>query len=149
MTKIYSESEEQTELFAQKIAGKLMPGAILILNGEMGSGKSVFARGIIHGLGYSGTVTSPTFTLMNTYEGGVLPVYHFDLYRLNAPEQLYDIGYDEFLYGSGISLIEWAQRMENLYPEQHIIVSIEKTGIFTRTNTVQDGSGWVLEKDRS
>lgn len=73
MTKIYSESEEQTELFAQKIAGKLMPGAILILNGEMGSGKSVFARGIIHGLGYSGTVTSPTFTLMNTYEGGLLP----------------------------------------------------------------------------
>ena len=131
MTKIYSESEEQTELFAQKIAGKLMPGAILILNGEMGSGKSVFARGIIHGLGYSGTVTSPTFTLMNTYEGGVLPVYHFDLYRLNAPEQLYDIGYDEFLYGSGISLIEWAQRMENLYPEQHIAISIEKTGIFT------------------
>ncbi len=149
MTKIYSESEEQTELFAQKIAGKLMPGAILILNGEMGSGKSVFARGIIHGLGYSGTVTSPTFTLMNTYEGGVLPVYHFDLYRLNAPEQLYDIGYDEFLYGSGISLIEWAQRMENLYPEQHIIVSIEKTGIFTRTITVQDGSGWMLKKDRS
>ena len=149
MTKIYSESEEQTELFAQKIAGKLMPGAILILNGEMGSGKSVFARGIIHGLGYSGTVTSPTFTLMNTYEGGVLPVYHFDLYRLNTPEQLYDIGYDEFLYGSGISLIEWAQRMENLYPEQHIIVSIEKTGIFTRTITVQDGSGWMLKKDRS
>ena len=147
MTKIYSESEEQTELFAQKIAGKLMPGAILILNGEMGSGKSVFARGIIHGLGYSGTVTSPTFTLMNTYEGGVLPVYHFDLYRLNAPEQLYDIGYDEFLYGSGISLIEWAQRMENLYPEQHIAISIEKTGIFTIT--VQDGSGWMLKKDRS
>ncbi len=149
MTKIYSESEEQTELFAQKIAGKLMPGAILILNGEMGSGKSVFARGIIHGLGYSGTVTSPTFTLMNAYEGGLLPVYHFDLYRLNTPEQLYDIGYDEFLYGSGISLIEWAQRMENLYPEQHIIVSIEKTGIFTRTITVQDGSGWMLKKDRS
>ena len=149
MTKIYSESEEQTELFAQKIAGKLMPGAILILNGEMGSGKSVFARGIIHGLGYSGTVTSPTFTLMNAYEGGVLPVYHFDLYRLNTPEQLYDIGYDEFLYGSGISLIEWAQRMENLYPEQHIAISIEKTGIFTRTITVQDGSGWMLKKDRS
>lgn len=149
MTKIYSESEEQTELFAQKIAGKLMPGAILILNGEMGSGKSVFARGIIHGLGYSGTVTSPTFTLMNTYEGGLLPVYHFDLYRLNTPEQLYDIGYDEFLYGSGISLIEWAQRMENLYPEQHIAISIEKTGIFTRTITVQDGSGWMLKKDRS
>ena len=149
MTKIYSESEEQTELFAQKIAGKLMPGAILILNGEMGSGKSVFARGIIHGLGYSGTVTSPTFTLMNAYEGGLLPVYHFDLYRLNAPEQLYDIGYDEFLYGSGISLIEWAQRMENLYPEQHIAISIEKTGIFTRTITVQDGSGWMLKKDRS
>ena len=149
MTKIYSESEEQTELFAQKIAGKLMPGAILILNGEMGSGKSVFARGIIHGLGYSGTVTSPTFTLMNAYEGVVLPVYHFDLYRLNAPEQLYDIGYDEFLYGSGISLIEWAQRMENLYPEQHIAISIEKTGIFTRTITVQDDSGWMLKKDRS
>lgn len=149
MMKIYSESEEQTELFAQKIAGKLMPGAILILNGEMGSGKSVFARGIIHGLGYSGTVTSPTFTLMNAYEGGLLPVYHFDLYRLNTPEQLYDIGYDEFLYGSGISLIEWAQRMENLYPEQHIAISIEKTGIFTRTITVQDGSGWMLKKDRS
>ena len=111
----------------------------------MGAGKSVFARGIIHALGYSGTVTSPTFTLMNTYEGGLLPVYHFDLYRLNRAEQLYDIGYDEFLYGSGISLIEWAQRMENLFPEEHILVSIEKTGTSTRSITVEDNSGWMLK----
>ncbi len=149
MINIHTESEEQTELFAQKMAGKLTSGAILILNGEMGAGKSVFARGIIHALGYSGTVTSPTFTLMNTYEGGLLPVYHFDLYRLNRAEQLYDIGYDEFLYGSGISLIEWAQRMENLFPEEHILVSIEKTGTSTRSITVEDNSGWMLKEDRS
>lgn len=118
-------SENETYELAKSLAHRLEKGAIIILKGGMGVGKSVFARGIIQALEYSGAVTSPTFTLMNEYPTNP-PVYHFDMYRLEYPEQLYDIGYDEYIYSNGISLIEWSERMEHLHPDEYILVEIER-----------------------
>ena len=122
---IITHSESETYEFAKGIAKHLNPSAIVLLDGNMGMGKSVFARGIIHGLGYEGKVTSPTFTLMNEYPTDP-PVYHFDMYRLESPEQLYGIGYEEYVYSDGIALIEWAEKMEELYPDKFITVRIEE-----------------------
>ena len=128
-------SEEETNILASQLASKLLPGAIVLLNGDMGAGKSVFARGIIQSLGYKGAVTSPTFTLMNEYPTEPA-VYHFDLYRLKSDDQLYDIGYDEYIYSDGISLIEWSEKMEHLLPENYVERIIEKIDPTTRRITV-------------
>ena len=128
-------SEEETNILASQLASKLLPGAIVLLNGDMGAGKSVFARGIIQSLGYKGAVTSPTFTLMNEYPTEPA-VYHFDLYRLKSYDQLYDIGYDEYIYSDGISLIEWSEKMEHLLPENYVEIIIEKIDPTTRRITV-------------
>ena len=128
-------SEEETNILASQLASKLLPGAIVLLNGDMGAGKSVFARGIIQSLGYKGAVTSPTFTLMNEYPTEPV-VYHFDLYRLKSYDQLYDIGYDEYIYSDGISLIEWSEKMEHLLPENYVEIIIEKMDPTTRKITV-------------
>ena len=128
-------SEEETNILASQLASKLLPGAIVLLNGDMGAGKSVFARGIIQSLGYKGAVTSPTFTLMNEYPTEPV-VYHFDLYRLKSYDQLYDIGYDEYIYSDGISLIEWSEKMEHLLPENYVEIIIEKIDPTTRRITV-------------
>lgn len=128
-------SEEETYLLACEISKKLKPGAIVLLNGAMGAGKSVFARGIIQSLGYKLPVTSPTFTLMNEYATSPV-VCHFDLYRLNNPEQLYDIGYDEYIYADNISLIEWSEKMEYLLPDDYIEIRIEKQDSQTREITI-------------
>ena len=128
-------SEEETNILASQLVSKLQPGAIVLLNGDMGAGKSVFARGIIQSLGYKGAVTSPTFTLMNEYPTEPV-VYHFDLYRLKSYDQLYDIGYDEYIYSDGISLIEWSEKMEHLLPENYVEIIIEKIDPTTRKITV-------------
>ena len=128
-------SEEETNILASQLASKLLPGAIVLLNGDMGAGKSVFARGIIQSLGYRGAVTSPTFTLMNEYPTEP-NVYHFDLYRLKSYDQLYDIGYDEYVYSDGISLIEWSEKMEHLLPENYVEIIIEKLDPSTRRITI-------------
>ena len=128
-------SEEETNILASQLASKLLPGAIVLLNGDMGAGKSVFARGIIQSLGYNGAVTSPTFTLMNEYPTEP-NVYHFDLYRLKSYDQLYDIGYDEYVYSDGISLIEWSEKMEHLLPENYVEIIIEKLDPSTRRITI-------------
>lgn len=128
-------SENGTYELAGKVAEHLLPSAIVLLDGNMGMGKSVFARGIIHHLGYKGKVTSPTFTLMNQYPTDP-PVYHFDMYRLERSEQLFDIGYEEYVYSDGIALIEWAEKMEELYPEHYILVKIEALSENERQITV-------------
>lgn len=132
---IITHSEEETYAFAAQISKLLKCGAIVLLNGAMGAGKSVFARGVIQSLGYDQPVTSPTFTLMNEYNT-IPEVCHFDLYRLDSPEQLYDIGYDEYIYSDNISLIEWSEKMEYLLPEDYIEIQIEKLDPQTRKITV-------------
>jgi len=109
-------SPEATEELGYKFGLNAKSGDIFCLSGELGAGKTVFARGMARGLGYTGRVTSPTFTLMNVYENGRLPFYHFDLYRLeNGQSDLESIGYEDFLYSDGVSLVEWAERAEGSF----------------------------------
>ncbi|MBF0134225.1 MAG: tRNA (adenosine(37)-N6)-threonylcarbamoyltransferase complex ATPase subunit type 1 TsaE [Magnetococcales bacterium] len=104
----HSTSEAETEAIAHHLAQRLTPGSLIALIGEVGTGKTVFARGIIHGLGHPDLyITSPTFTLINTYTQGRLSVYHFDLYRLESTEALLASGAEEYLNGDGVCLVEW------------------------------------------
>ncbi len=116
-------SPEDTIQFGNKIGNILKPGMILLLYGDLGAGKTCLASGILKSLGVNEYVTSPTFTLVNEYEGR-LSVAHFDLYRLNEPEELYDIGFEEYLYGERVVLIEWPERGGEMIPSTYLKVEI-------------------------
>lgn len=118
-------SASETREVAAELAGFLKSGDVLVLRGDLGAGKSEFARGIARGIGITGAVPSPTFTIMNLYESGRLPLYHFDWYRVEDAEELYEIGAQEQLPGEGITLVEWAERAEELLPETRLEIVIE------------------------
>ena len=121
---LISDSEQETIATAEKFAKHLKAGDIIFLQGELGAGKTVFMKGIARALKVSPKkVTSPTFILMNYYEGK-LPVYHFDLYRLEKPEEISSINFDEYFYGDGICFIEWPERLGGLLPENHWLVEL-------------------------
>lgn len=101
-------------------------GQVCTLIGELGVGKTVFTQGFAAGLGVAGPVSSPTFTILQVYEDGRLPFYHFDVYRIADVEEMEEIGYEECFYGEGVSLIEWANLIEEILPEQYIRITIEK-----------------------
>jgi tRNA threonylcarbamoyladenosine biosynthesis protein TsaE len=117
-------SADETRRIAADIAAKTAPGDIYCLEGALGAGKTVFAQGFAAGLNYSGEVTSPTFTLLHEYNGGRLPIYHFDLYRLERGEELESLGYEEYFYGSGVCLVEWPERAGCLIPEGAMRIKI-------------------------
>lgn len=117
---------EETFLLAKKLGEKAVPGQIYTLNGDLGVGKTVFTQGMAAGLGIDEPVNSPTFTIVQEYESGRLPLYHFDVYRIGDPEEMEEIGYDDYFFGEGITLIEWAELIEELIPENRISVTIEK-----------------------
>lgn len=123
---IETHSEEETLKSAMAFAKNIKPGSIICLDGELGAGKSVFARGFARGLGITEPVTSPTFTLVQIYEGGRLNMYHFDVYRIGDPSEMYDIGYEDYFYSDGVCLVEWASLILELIPDYAIKVSIEK-----------------------
>jgi len=100
----------------------------VVLEGGLGAGKSELARGIANGLGVKETVTSPTFTILNVYESGRYPLYHFDWYRLENSEELFELGMDEYLGGDGIALVEWAERCPEALPDSCIRIRLEVTG---------------------
>lgn len=116
---------EETKEFGIKIGNILKGGDIVCLNGELGAGKTTLTKSIGLGLGVTDYITSPTFTLINEYSGR-LPVYHFDVYRLENADELYDLGFDEYFYGKGVCIIEWADKIEKLLPRERIILDIEK-----------------------
>jgi tRNA threonylcarbamoyladenosine biosynthesis protein TsaE len=120
-TDILSESSEATFRKGQELAAALKPGSVVALSGDLGSGKTVLVQGICSGLGVSGVVTSPTFTLIQEYTGRI-PVYHFDFYRLNALREIEDLGLSDYFESEGISLIEWAERAGALLPNDKIEV---------------------------
>lgn len=116
---------EKTEEFGIKLGKLLNPGDIVCLNGDLGAGKTTLTKSIGLGLGVDDYITSPTFALINEYEGR-MPVYHFDVYRLENVEELYDLGFDEYFYGRGVSIIEWADKIEKLIPKERIVLDIKK-----------------------
>ena len=117
---------KRTFQLGEKIGEKALPGQIYTLNGDLGVGKTVFTQGVASGLGIREPVNSPTFTILQEYEGGRLPFYHFDVYRIGDIEEMEEIGYDDCFFGEGICLIEWAQLIEEILPENVISVTIEK-----------------------
>lgn len=132
-------SASETRALGEQLASGLRPGDTVILEGELGAGKSELARGIARGLGVTETVTSPSFTILNVYESGRCPLYHFDWYRLESEEELYELGMDEYLGGDGIAVVEWAERCPDAVPEECIRIRLEATGEETRRITVNDG----------
>lgn len=111
---VLTHSPAETERVGEALAPKLAAGTVLALRGDLGAGKTAFTRGLARGLGYSGAVTSPTFTVVNEYEGGRLPLFHFDLYRLGSADELWDIGWEDYLDRGGVCAVEWSERAEGL-----------------------------------
>lgn len=124
--KFYSRSAEETERIAEGLAGSLRSGDVLLLDGDMGAGKTVFAKGIARGLGVAEAVTSPTYAYMNEYEGEKLTLYHYDCYRITSVEQAETLGLGEYFYMGGVCLVEWAQNIAPLLPENCRRVRIVK-----------------------
>ena len=123
---IETRSPEETFALGEKIGKAAVPGQIYTLTGDLGVGKTVFTQGVAAGLGITGAVSSPTFTIVQVYEEGRLPFYHFDVYRIGAIEEMEEIGYDDYFFGEGVCLIEWAELIEEILPEKRISVVIEK-----------------------
>jgi tRNA threonylcarbamoyladenosine biosynthesis protein TsaE len=122
--------EQGLRAFGRKLAAELRPGAVVALTGDLGAGKTTLAGAIAEGLGVTDAVTSPTFTLINEYSGGRLPLYHFDVYRLAGPgvyEELENLGWEDYFYGNGVCVVEWADLIEELIPQDALRVSIAKT----------------------
>ena len=125
---VLSKSTDQTLELGEKLARHLRKGDILCLEGELGSGKTTFIKGIAQGFKIApAKVHSPTFVLMNAYHGR-LPLYHFDLYRLEAIHEISSIGYEEFLYGDGVAVIEWAERLGEFTPKEYLRVELKHKG---------------------
>ena len=106
----YSKSPAETEAIGQDLAARLSPGTVVAFTGDLGAGKTAFVRGMARGLGIPQRVTSPTFTIVNEYEGGRLPLFHFDMYRLHSADDLFDIGWEDFLRRGGICAVEWSEQ---------------------------------------
>lgn len=125
-TKIETSSPEETFEFGKRIGENAKPGQVYTLIGDLGVGKTVFTQGVAKGLGIEGPVNSPTFTILQVYEDGRIPFYHFDVYRIGDVSEMDEIGYEDCFYGSGISLVEWANLVEEILPEHYTEIRIEK-----------------------
>ena len=123
---IETHDPEETFEVGRTIGMNAKPGQIYTLTGDLGVGKTVFTQGVAAGLGITEPVNSPTFTIIQEYEDGRLPFYHFDVYRIGDLEEMEEIGYDDYFFGQGICLIEWAELIEEILPEKRIEVTIEK-----------------------
>ncbi len=121
-----SNSPAETGDIARILAGTVKPGTVICLNGDLGVGKTVFTKGFAKGLGIMEPVVSPTFTIMQSYTGGVMPLYHFDVYRIEDPAEMDEIGYEDCFFGQGVSLVEWSELIKELIPEKHIEITIKK-----------------------
>ena len=117
-------SPEETEALGADYAASLQPGDVVAFSGDLGAGKTAFTRGVLRGLGYQGRVTSPTFAIVNEYRGGRLDAAHFDMYRILDSEALFEIGFEEYLDGSRIVLIEWSENAADILPAQYKTVHI-------------------------
>ena len=121
-----SESETDTADLGEKLAGKLKKGDIVALSGDLGTGKTAFVKGLARGLGIDEYITSPTFTLVQSYEGPGFNLHHFDVYRISDEDELFEIGFEEYLHQEDICVIEWADLIQNLIPPRSIWVYFER-----------------------
>ena len=121
-----SHNEAETEALGARLAAVLTPGAVVAYRGGLGMGKTAFTRGLAKGLGYTGRVTSPTFTIVNEYEGGRLPLFHFDMYRLADADALFDIGWEDYLDRGGICAVEWSEQVARAMPADTVYVTIAR-----------------------
>lgn len=117
---------EDTYAIGKTLAEQALPGSVYCLNGDLGTGKTVFTQGFAAGLGIAGPVNSPTFTILQVYEDGRLPLYHFDVYRIEDPEEMYEVGCEEYFTAGGVCLVEWAELIREMIPEEAVQITIEK-----------------------
>jgi tRNA threonylcarbamoyladenosine biosynthesis protein TsaE len=121
-----TDSEAQTKELAVRLAPALAAGDLISLTGDLGAGKTRFVQGLAAGLGVVGPVNSPTFTIIKLYSGR-LPLYHFDVYRLTAPSELESLGFEEYFYGDGVTVVEWGDKVRDLLPPDHLRIEIHRT----------------------
>lgn len=119
-------SEQETRSLGEQLASNAKPGSIYTLTGDLGVGKTVFTQGFARGLGIEEPVNSPTFTIIQEYEDGRLPFYHFDVYRIGNIDEMEEIGYEDYFFGGGVCLIEWANLIEEILPKERFDITIEK-----------------------
>lgn len=119
-------NEQETRELGFRMGSRAKPGQVYTLVGDLGVGKTVFTKGLAAGLGIEEPVNSPTFTIVQIYEEGRLPFYHFDVYRIGDPSEMDEIGYEDYIYGEGVSLIEWADLIQEILPEHYTEIRIEK-----------------------
>ena len=134
-------SPEETEKIGEALAKSLQPGTILAYRGDLGAGKTAFTRGLARGLGCKETVTSPTYTIVNEYLGGRLPLFHFDMYRLASSDDLWDIGWEDYLERGGVCAVEWSENVPEAMAGA-LTVSIEKLGDTDRKISIEGGEGY-------
>ena len=139
-----TKSAAETRALGEKLAGRLQPGDVLLLEGDLGAGKSELTRGIAKGLGVTETVTSPSFTILNVYESGRCPLYHFDWYRMESAEELYELGMDEYLGGDGIAVVEWPGRCPDAVPEGAVRIRMTAAG---ENERMIESDEWDLEDE--
>ena len=135
-------SPEETELLGEKLAKKLKGGEILAYRGDLGAGKTAFTRGLARGLGISDRVTSPTYTIVNEYEGGRLPLFHFDMYRLDSADDLFDIGWEDYLLRGGVCAVEWSENVPEAMADA-ITVEIRKISENDRQILIEGGDSYA------
>ena len=133
-----TKSPEETEAVGAALGAKLRPGTVIAYRGDLGAGKTAFTRGLARGLGCPDRVTSPTYTIVNEYLGGRLPLFHFDMYRLASEDDLWDIGWEDYLDRGGVCAVEWSEHVAGAM-ENPVTVTIEKLGAQSRRITIEGG----------
>ncbi|MBQ6756105.1 MAG: tRNA (adenosine(37)-N6)-threonylcarbamoyltransferase complex ATPase subunit type 1 TsaE [Oscillospiraceae bacterium] len=123
----FTKSEAETSALGAELASRLAPGAVIAMYGDLGAGKTAFTRGLASGLGLKSRVSSPTFTIVNEYLGRI-PLFHFDMYRLKDADELFEIGWEDYLARGGVCVVEWSENVEGAFPPETIVVKIGKTG---------------------
>lgn len=128
MVKIYLDGEEQTKEIGYRLGKLLTPGSVICLIGDLGAGKTTMTQSLAKAIGVDDYITSPTFTIVNEYEGN-MPLYHFDVYRIGSSEEMYDIGYDEYINSDGVCIIEWANLINDILPDEYLDIELSYKGM--------------------
>lgn len=146
MLRFFSRNAEDTYKIGEGLGRMLFPGSIICLTGDLGAGKTAFTQGIGKGLGVSEHVISPTYTIINEYTTGRIPLYHFDVYRLGSSDEMYELGCDEYLYGDGATVLEWADSVDDVIPAERLWITIRKLESPDEREIIMEASGSAYEE---